>query len=193
MEINYYKIYWTEDESPSFTGCTCKTLKEIINFHLLISEYFNKDTVETCCSDYCLGIIKTKYVNFYNYMNKNKNSMKYDLLETKIMFKDEILDKIKANIIKITNENPESKEYRRVYHDDYRIKNKKKIYEARKIWVQKNREAINCPCGGVYDNHLNEKKKRHMMSKRHLEYIKCNQKVIENNFLSDQLIDTNTV
>ena len=158
MEVIYYKIYWSEEGTPSFIGSTKKKLNEIINFHLSISEFFNEKNTETICSDYSLGIIKKRYMKFYYYMNKNKDSMKFNVLEKKIMFRDEILGEIKETIIKMINKDS-SKEYRKIYQNEYRIKNKAKIYKARKIWVQKNKEIIRCGCGGKYDNHLNEKKR----------------------------------
>ena len=86
------------------------------------------------------------------------------------MFRDEILGEIKETIIKMINKDS-SKEYRKIYQNEYRIKNKVKIYKARKMWVQKNKEIIRCGCGGKYDNHLNEKKKRHFNCEKHLKYM----------------------
>ena len=112
MEINYYKIYWTVDDSPSFTGCTCKTLKEIINFHLLISEYFNKDTANLVLKKFGRAKIVTA-TNVFAHI-EDVNSLMKNLLQ--VLINDGIFISESHYLVSLIKTN----QYDTIYHEHLR-------------------------------------------------------------------------
>jgi len=177
-----YKIIHNQS-NIIYIGSTFNNLKDrFYNHKITFKQYINNNHSEIAIYPYFLkyGIENFKIVLIKEYevidkkhleskeqlwinklksINKNNSFSIYKLYQKQyqIKNKDELLKKQKEY-------NKNNKDKIKVYKKEYYKKNKDII---NKIIKEKNKEKINCICGGSY---IYSNKKRHEQSKKHLKF-----------------------